>query len=44
MKNIFFGSVAVFLSVIVFAQTKVQNTLTEHLINPMGIETDTTKV
>ncbi|MEO6733831.1 MAG: family 78 glycoside hydrolase catalytic domain [Ferruginibacter sp.] len=39
MKKIFFVSVAVFISAIAFAQTKVQNALTEHLINPMGVET-----
>src|SRR4051812_30697070 len=39
MKKIFFVSVAVFLSVIAFGQTKVQNALTEHLVNPMGVET-----
>ena len=39
MKKVFFVSISVFLSVIAFAQTKVQYTLTEHLVNPMGIET-----
>ena len=39
MKKLFFLSVAVFLSLLLFGQLKVQNTLTEHLVNPVGIET-----
>src|SRR5690349_12768542 len=38
MKN-FLSACFVLLSLITFAQTKVQNSLTEHLVNPIAIET-----
>jgi alpha-L-rhamnosidase len=39
MERIFFVFIAVFLGTTTFAQTKVQNTLTEHLVNPIAIGT-----
>src|ERR1044071_3875688 len=39
MKKIFFAFIVIFLGTTTFAQTKVQNVLTEHLVNPIGVET-----
>ncbi|MBD0285572.1 MAG: family 78 glycoside hydrolase catalytic domain, partial [Flavisolibacter sp.] len=39
IDKIFSVSVAAILSATTFAQTKVQNVLTEHLVNPIGLET-----
>ena len=39
MERIFFAFIAVFLGTKTFAQTKVQNTLIEHLVNPIAIGT-----
>ena len=38
VKN-FISAYVLLLSLTSFAQTKVQNTLTAHLVNPIGIET-----
>src|SRR5438128_2405168 len=39
MKRFFFAFIAVFLGTTTFAQIRVQNTLTEHLVNPIAIGT-----